>query len=154
MTVSITITVPDNYGYVILSTVVGSMFLVPTIMGGSVMTARKECDVPYPNLYATPGFHKRADEFNRVQRGHQNMFESLGTFAIANLIGGLRHPITCTACSVLYSAGCYLYLLGYKDMGKDVKMARYAKGGAIKFIGYFGSIFATISVAAGMLGWW
>lgn len=151
---SVSITVPESYGYVILSTVVGSLFLVPTLMGVPVMTARKECDVPYPNLYATPGYHKRADEFNRVQRGHQNMFESLGTFTIANLIGGLRHPISCTVCSILYSAGCYLYLLGYKDTGKDIKMARYTKGGGIKFVGLFGSVFATISVAAGILGWW
>lgn len=151
---SVTITVPDNYGYVILSTVVGSFFLVPTLMGAFVMTARKECDVPYPNMYATPGFHKRADEFNRVQRGHQKMFESLGTFAVANLIGGLRHPITCTACSVLYSTGCVLFLLGYKDTTKDVQMARFSKGGGITYIGLFGSIFTTISVAAGMLGWW
>ena len=41
------------------------------VMSGLVMKARKELDVKYPNLYATPGYHKNADEFNRIQRGHQ-----------------------------------------------------------------------------------
>ena len=64
-------------------------FVTSTLLGGKVMSARycpppvklsairanrvlsdprrnrKEMDVPYPNLYATPGYHKRADEFNR-----------------------------------------------------------------------------------------
>ena len=35
------------------------------------MKARKDFDVKYPNLYATPGLHKHADAFNSVQRGHQ-----------------------------------------------------------------------------------
>ena len=151
---SFTITVPANYGYTILSTCVGSLFLVPTYMGGPVMTARKDYNVPYPNLYATPGVHEKADAFNRVQRGHQNMFETLTTFAICNLIGGLKHPLACTAFACLYSAGCILYQAGYADTKLDVKMARYKKHGYIKFIGLFGSVFAAVSVAGSMCGWW
>lgn len=49
----ISIEVPDNYGYVILSCVVGQMFTA-MYMGGPVMEARKKFNVPYPNLYATP----------------------------------------------------------------------------------------------------
>ena len=49
--------IPNAYGYVIL----GNVFL-PTFtalyLGGDVMKARKKFDVQYPNLYATPGFHK------------------------------------------------------------------------------------------------
>ena len=41
------------------------------------MTARKQYMIRYPNLYATPGYHKNADEFNRVQRGHMNMLETI-----------------------------------------------------------------------------
>lgn len=48
-TMSVTITVPNNYGWVILGAgvvpVVTSMWL-----GGVVMKARKEYDVKYPNL--------------------------------------------------------------------------------------------------------
>ena len=43
---SFTITVPANYGYVILSTVVGQ-FMTNMMMGGKVMTARKSMNVPY-----------------------------------------------------------------------------------------------------------
>ncbi|KAL3916912.1 MAG: hypothetical protein SGILL_004960, partial [Bacillariaceae sp.] len=57
------------------------------------MTARDKCNVQYPNLYATPGFHKEADEFNRVQRGHQNFLEANDTYAILTLLGGLKYPI-------------------------------------------------------------
>lgn len=52
-TMPISIEVPDNYGYVILSCVVGQMFTA-MYMGGPVMEARKKFNVPYPNLYATP----------------------------------------------------------------------------------------------------
>jgi glutathione S-transferase len=81
---------PDNYGYVLLSSLVGQ-FVVSTYLGGEVMKCRKAFDVPYPNLYATPGFHKHADEFNRAQRGHQNMFETSGLYTVMSLITGLRY---------------------------------------------------------------
>jgi len=149
-----TITVPASYGYVILTTVVGGLFVTPTVLGGLVMTARKDCDVPYPNLYATPGVHKKADQFNRIQRGHQNMFESLTAFGAANLLGGLRHPLACTAFAVMYSVGCYLYLLGYSDISLDVATARYKKGAAIKVVGVLGAVGACISFAAQISGWW
>ena len=148
------LTVPDNYGYVILTTCVWSLFFVPTFCAGDVMKARKECNVQYPNLYATPGYHKQADEFNRVQRGHQNMFETLPGFTVMNLLGGLKHPIACSIFACLYGAGNILYLKGYSDKSLDVKDARYKKGGAIKFIGYFGSLGSTISLCAQLFGWW
>merc|ERR1712093_769466 len=56
------------------------------------MKARKTLKVPYPNLYAVPGVHEKADEFNRVQRGHQNMFETLSSMIAMTLVGGLKYP--------------------------------------------------------------
>ena len=150
-----TLTVPANYGYVLLTTVVGSTFVVPMFfMGGAVMGARSKFGVDYPNLYATPGYHKEADAFNRVQRGHQNMLESLTSFTVANLIGGLKYPLACSAFAVLYSLGSYLYLVGYADATLDVKTARYQKGGQIKFIGWLGALGATVMVAGSLVGWW
>lgn len=67
---------PENYKYTILGAVV-LPFVANLVIGGSVMAARKPMNVPYPNLYATPGVHDKADAFNRVQRGHQNMFETV-----------------------------------------------------------------------------
>mmetsp|Transcript_12377 Transcript_12377/g.17999 ORF Transcript_12377/g.17999 Transcript_12377/m.17999 type:complete len:115 (+) Transcript_12377:86-430(+) len=68
----IALELPDSYGYVLLFCgVLPSVTNV--VLGFPVTKARKEFDVQYPNLYATPGFHKKADEFNRVQRGHQHL---------------------------------------------------------------------------------
>jgi glutathione S-transferase len=148
-----TIEVPNNYGYVILSCVLGQM-VTSMYMGGPVMNARKKFNVPYPNLYATPGYHKEADAFNRVQRGHQNMFELMSTFSLMALIGGLKYPLACSVYSTLYNAGCILFQKGYSDTTLDVATARYKKGGAIKWIGVFGAMGSTISVAGSMIGWW
>jgi glutathione S-transferase len=148
-----TIEVPNNYGYVVLTCVVGQM-VTSIYMGGPVMTGRKKFDVPYPNLYATPGYHKEADAFNRIQRGHQNMFEMMSTFSLMALIGGLKYPIACSVYSTLFNVGSVLFQKGYSDTTLDVATARYKKGGAIKWIGVFGAMGSTISVAGSMIGWW
>merc|ERR1719316_1581981 len=127
--------VPFAYGYVVLTVGVGS-FVVTTMMGGAVMAARKKFDVGYPNLYATPGHHKHADEFNRVQRGHQNMFESLPMVMCMTMLGS------------------YLYLKGYSDSALDVKTARYKRGGGIKWLGVLWAMGSTVSLAGSMLRWW
>lgn len=148
-----TINVPENYGYTLLSVFLYSCFLVPTVMSGKVMAAREKYKVDYPNLYAIPGLHKEAEAFNRVQRGHQSMFESFSVQIAAALIGGLKYPIANAAFSIIYSTGCYLYLLGYEDMNKDVKVARHLKGGPVKYIGFFGSIGSCLILAAELCGW-
>eukprot|EP00970_Alexandrium_tamarense_P018943 scaffold13568_cov257-Alexandrium_tamarense.AAC.2 len=84
-----------------------------------------------------------ADEFNRVQRGHQNFLESSDSYAIMTLIGGLKHPIACAVGSVCYCVGSVLYMKGYSDNKLDVKMARYKKGAGIKWIGFFASLIST-----------
>lgn len=148
-----TITVPENYGYVILSTVVLPWFVSNVVMAAKVMKARKKCDVKYPNLYATPGQHKYADDFNRVQRGHQKIFESLTHFTIMSLIGGLKHPVVCSVGGVFYCLGNFLFQKGYADTSLGVDKARHMKGGPIQYIGIFGSLGSCISIAASMCGW-
>ena len=147
------IELPSEYGYVILSCVVAP-YVSSTIMGGAVMAARKAYDVPYPNLYATPGFHKKADDFNRVQRGHQSLFETLGVFIPAALLGGVKYPLFVALGGVLYNVGSYLYLTGYADTKLDIKTARHMKGGPIRYIGFFMAIGASVSLAGSMIGWW
>eukprot|EP00569_Conticribra_weissflogii_P005572 CAMPEP_0171349110 /NCGR_PEP_ID=MMETSP0878-20121228/32778_1 /TAXON_ID=67004 /ORGANISM="Thalassiosira weissflogii, Strain CCMP1336" /LENGTH=150 /DNA_ID=CAMNT_0011853659 /DNA_START=52 /DNA_END=504 /DNA_ORIENTATION=- len=142
----LTITVPPSYGYVIIGAgilpVVTSLYL-----GSQVMAARKKFNVEYPNCYAVPKYHDHADEFNRVQRGHQNYLENIGGYTIMTLIGGLKHPISCAVGSVLYCVGSALYLKGYADTSLDVKMARYKKGAGIKWIGFFVSFYSTCAYA-------
>lgn len=118
------------------------------------MKARKDCDVQYPNLYATPGFHKKADDFNRWQRGHQSFFETCMAQALCGLIGGLKYPILAAASGVLYSLGSIFYQIGYGDTNLDVSTARYKKGGGLKWIGMLLSLGVCISEAGTMNGWW
>ena len=86
---TLTLVLPDQYGWVVLSCLVGQA-LTSMAMGGAVMKARTQFEVPYPNLYATPGFHKQADAFNRVQRGHQSMMETAPAFMIMAVLGGIK----------------------------------------------------------------
>mmetsp|Transcript_38205 Transcript_38205/g.92452 ORF Transcript_38205/g.92452 Transcript_38205/m.92452 type:complete len:150 (+) Transcript_38205:46-495(+) len=142
----VSIEVPDHYGWVILGAGIAPV-VTNLLLSGFVMSARKQHNVGYPNLYAVPGFHKNADDFNRVQRGHQNYMELTDGYAIMTLIGGLKHPIACAIGTATYCVGCYLYLLGYKDDTLDVKTARYKKGGGIKFIGFFTSLISCAKLA-------
>ena len=75
-----TIQVPSTYGYVVVASVIGCGFVTSTLMGSKVMEGRKKYNIPYPNLYAVPTVHDHADEFNRIQRGHQSYFELLVPF--------------------------------------------------------------------------
>lgn len=130
----LSIEIPDQYGWVLLT--VGALpTLTNFMMMGPVMVARKKYNVKYPNLYATPGHHEKADEFNRVQRGHQHLFETISDFRVNALIGGLKYPVLTACCGVAYSVGSYLYMMGYADNKNDVKLARYKKGGGLKWIG-------------------
>ena len=83
----------------------------------------------------------QADEFNRVQRGHQNMFESINSVTFMSLVAGLDYPRAAGACGVLYAIGSYFYMTGYADTKQDVKMARYKKPlSVLKPIAMLGSL--------------
>ena len=133
----LTVSLPSEYPFVLVATTIVP-FVANMCMGGLVMAARRRCEVPYPNLYATPGFHKNAEEFNRVQRGHQSMFETMPNMVIMALVGGITYPLATTACAVLYSLGNFLYLIGYSDMNLNVRNARYMRGGGLKQVGLYG----------------
>lgn len=150
-----TITLPDHYGYVLLTVIVGTIVIVPTYFADVVVPAgRSKYDIPYPNLYAVPGYHKNADEFNRIQRSHQNMLETLPGFIIMILIGGLKYPIACSIHCMIYNIGCILYQIGYTNMKIDVKNARHSYGGFIKWIGYIGALYCNIILIGNILKWW
>jgi MAPEG family len=105
----------------------------------------------YPNLYAVPGYHKDADAFNRVQRGHQNVLETLPLFLGFCLIGGLKYPITAAICGATHALGCVLYQIGYADTNLDAKTARYKKGGVLKPLAELASFFMTVKLVYDML---
>jgi len=141
---------PDKYGYVVLSTVVGH-FATNMVLSAGVMKARKEFDVQYPNLYAVPGYHKKADEFNRVQRGHQNVLEGMSFVVIMSLICGIRYPVVTSVLNAAHCVGCVLYQKGYADTKLDVKTARYKKGGPLKPLSELALLVLTIRVAYVMI---
>jgi glutathione S-transferase len=119
------------------------------------MKARKQYSVDYPNLYATPGYHKEADAFNRVQRGHQAVLvESLPSFTVSALVAGVYYPITMSITGIAWSVGAYLFLLGYSDTGLDVKMARYKKGGMVFRLANAVAFGACVRMSGKLLGWW
>jgi glutathione S-transferase len=89
-----TLSVPPSYGFVVLGAGLGS-FVTGMYLSGMVMKGRNTYNVQYPNLYAVPGFHKQADEFNRIQRSHQNYLEGVDTYVILTLLGGLKYPVVC-----------------------------------------------------------
>jgi len=147
------ITLPEGFGWVGLS--VGPLAMIANmLMGGPVMGARKNLDVQYPNLYATPGFHKNADEFNRVQRGHQALFESLSTCQVMALMGGLSFPIASTVGFNLFLLGSFGYAKGYGNMKNDVKTARYKGFGFLKPVGWLVLLCASGASSTKMLGLW
>lgn len=145
-----TLVVPNYYGYVVLGAGVGS-FITNIYLSGAVMKGRKALDVPYPNLYATPGVHKHADEFNRIQRSHQNFLEMLDSYIAMTLLGGLQYPIACAVGTVCFYAGAIMYQNGYIDTKLDVKMARYQKGGGIKWIGVLISLVSCAALGVNMI---
>ena len=145
------IVVPEAYPWTLLSAT-AVPFVVSQVLGGRVMGARSKFAVPYPNLYAVPGVHEKADAFNRVQRGHQNMLETLPSVIAMVLVAGLKYPRIAAGASVAYCAGSYFYQTGYADESKDVKGARYTHPlAALKPIGMLTSFIGCITVCVKML---
>lgn len=142
---------PAEYPWVML--VVGAgMFVTSTLMGGIVMGARKTYNVQYPNLYATPGHHEKADAFNRAQRGHQNMFETMSSVIVMALIGGLVYPRIAAGLAASYCIGNYGYLRGYSNLDKDVAGARYTNPMAVlKPLGMMGCMILSVVACYTML---
>lgn len=130
---------PKGYGFVVLSNVVAPM-ICSMYMGSVVMKARKTFNIEYPNLYAIPGLHEKADEFNRVQRGHQNMLESVVFWIPMSIIGGLEHPLAVAIAGMFYNIGCLSYQKGYVQ-GVD---KRNSGLGIFKYVGLLTSLVCSV----------
>ena len=135
-----------TYLVVVLAHVCCGCFLLPLDLTHS--------DLCYFVLFSQPGFHKQADDFNRIQRGHQNFFETLTSYTALALIGGLKHPLICAVGGPLFCIGSVLYQTGYSDTSLKVETARYQKGGIVKWFGLLGALGSTISLAGSIQGWW
>jgi glutathione S-transferase len=141
------IEVPAHYGAVILCNVVAPAMLSMFVLAGKVMSARKEFSVAYPNLYGVPGVHKQADEFNKIQRGHQNMFESAIFYLPLSLMAGLEHPLAVAFGGLCYCVGSFAYQAGYTKTPNG----RNQGLGPIKYIGFFTSLGVAIKMSISMI---
>merc|ERR1712157_239755 len=117
--------IPRLYGLVVLINLIGSFFVMFRL-GMSVGMARSrfiekakkngdkdaEARFSYPKIYAE-GFSKEANDFNCVQRGHQQALETYPTFLILSTIGGLAHPITTSMAGLLWGIARLKWAAGY-----------------------------------------
>jgi glutathione S-transferase len=99
-------TLPESYGYVIL-VAVDSVF-VNMWLAHNVGKARKKYGIEYPKMYSPDN-----DNFNCVQRAHQNWLESYPQFLALLFVGGLHLPKTTAAAGVVYLLGRIAYAQGY-----------------------------------------
>ncbi|XP_076916038.1 uncharacterized protein LOC143575596 [Bidens hawaiensis] len=104
---------PKEYGYIILT--LAAYFFVNLYMQIQVGRARKKYNVLYPKLYATEQDTKDHQIFNCIQRGHQNSLESLAIFFVLMVVGGLKHPLICTALGLAYTVARFFYFTGYSS---------------------------------------
>ena len=135
----------DAFGYAVLAWVPGA-WIANVVLSGPVMAARAKYGVKYPNLYAVPGQHKNADEFNAVQRGHQNFLETVHAVQLMALFGSLhseKAALANVAGAVCFYTGAYLYGKGYAKHW-DKENGRYKTGGAIKYIGILTALVTSV----------
>jgi len=133
------IKIDGDFGYVIGVVILGWFFL--QYLAFQVMKARKTYEVKYPNLYS-----QTSDEFNCIQRAHQNTLEVWPTFLVFLLLGGLYMPKLNAVFGLIFLCGRWLYAQGYYTFDPSKR-----NQGAIAYIGFFGCFFSTIGLAINLL---
>ncbi|ESN98716.1 hypothetical protein HELRODRAFT_67163 [Helobdella robusta] len=100
------ITVPDGYGYVVLAGI-GHVFL-NTWLAMKVVNARKKYKIEYPTMYSADN-----QDFNCIQRAHQNTLENYPTYLFLLLVGGLQYPKIVAGTGAFYIVCRIIYAKGY-----------------------------------------
>ncbi|THG17160.1 microsomal glutathione S-transferase 3 [Camellia sinensis] len=136
---------PREFGYVVL-TIVLYCFL-NFWMAGQVGKARKKYKVFYPVMYALESDNKDAKIFNCVQRGHQNSLEMMPLFFALMILGGIRHPLICTALGLVYVVARYFYFTGYATGNPENRITI----GKYGFLALFGLMICAISCGINLL---
>lgn len=114
---------PDHA--LLLAAAVGFHF-TNQVLGARVSFGRKKFGVHYPSLYATHGmfiskdgqvdmreYEARGVEFNKLQRGHQHMFETVADAYALMLLCGLFYPKYSVQWGFVWTLGTLLYGVGY-----------------------------------------
>lgn len=134
-------TLPDGYGYVIL-TAVDSVFL-NIWLARNVVKARKQYKIEYPIMYSADN-----DKFNCIQRAHQNTLELWPQFLTLLFVGGLQLPRITAAAGVVYIIGRIVYAKGYYS--GDAEKRKYGFFGMLGMLTMLGT---TVCAAFHQLKW-
>lgn len=135
---------PDAYGYVVLAH--GLSWLSNMYLTINVVKARKKYDVKYPALYALDN-HPNAEEFNCVQRAHQNTLENWAPVQLLMAFNGILHPKFAAVCGAIWASGRVIYGYGYATKGPNGRML----GGLISHLGDFPLLIGCFVVASKMI---
>ncbi|XP_046872149.1 microsomal glutathione S-transferase 3b [Hypomesus transpacificus] len=131
---------PSSFGYVILTYLYSWIMLC--YLGIKVGGARKKYDVKYPTMYSD-----KDPVFNCIQRAHQNTLEVYPQWLVFQTIASLVYPTSAAVLGAIWVTSRFSYAWGYYT-GDPVKRMQ----GAYGYIGLFGVIILTISVALQLLG--
>eukprot|EP01100_Stratorugosa_tubuloviscum_P006722 TRINITY_DN285_c2_g1_i3.p1 TRINITY_DN285_c2_g1~~TRINITY_DN285_c2_g1_i3.p1 ORF type:complete len:156 (-),score=70.69 TRINITY_DN285_c2_g1_i3:45-512(-) len=121
---SIELTIPKDYGYVLLSSAVMSLqcLLFGFVAGSLRRRGPFKGVMEYPDngsgRFSTKLNEKDWITFNNYQRVHYNYLEGLTPTVLFNLSCGLIYPRFAAAAAVVYMIGRQLYALGYWRKGE------------------------------------
>lgn len=105
-------------GLVVLSNLIVSSFTL-VALGFRVGKARKDFNVPLPQMYAEPSRGPEGEKFNNVQRGHQQALETFPTFLALSFASGQRFPLTTAFLGVLYAVTRVAWANAYTAYGAE-----------------------------------
>jgi glutathione S-transferase len=132
---------PKGYGYVVL-TAAGSVFL-NVWLARNVAVARKKYKIEYPTMYSADN-----NEFNCIQRAHQQTLELYPQFLFLLFIGGLQLPKLTAGAGVVYLIGRVVFAKGYYT--GDPAKRNY---GAFGMLGMLVMLGSTLCFAFHQLKW-
>jgi glutathione S-transferase len=107
------------------------------------MAARKKYDVKYPTMY-----DNSKPQFNAIQRGHQNMLETLPHVLFMTALGGAKHPLIATTCLCTWMIARVAYMQGYSQGAEK----RNSTGGVLSYPSLIGLLGTTVSFSLTLLG--
>jgi len=125
---------PQYYGWFLISII--GVFAMNCVQISMVYNARKKFGVQAPNLYAPHG-HKFAEQFNCIQRAHQNTLEVLPLTLIFAIITAFFHPILTASFLTTFSIGRIIYAFGYSKRSENRKAGFMIAtfGGTVPIVG-------------------
>ncbi|KAI9789799.1 MAG: hypothetical protein M1835_001434 [Candelina submexicana] len=143
---SATITLPSDYGYVILTTF--STFIISAWHSQRTASFRKAAKIPYPTPYASVEVAAKDDAayaFNCAQRAHANFDENYAPVLAAMLISGIRYPFASSVLGGFWAVNRVVYAVGYRRR-------EWGRNGNGRLYGYVGHMLAQLALY-GMTAW-